>query len=165
MDGSVTAILIAAIILLVFLWPTSSSTRGEHLVADPRSSYVRLYEGFDFTNEVFTKTTTPQAGNLYYRILMPINLKSLDINVTKEPPFVGSTAAPRGVSIWSVYPGDATASTVATGIYMDAYTDPAFAFRANSPYKYEHVVTVGPGEHVQMELEEPVKRIFMVINV
>ena len=168
MHGSTVAILIVVVILLIFVCPTGSERMVAERVdadADPRMSYVRLFEGFGFTHEVFQKTTTPQAGNLYYRILMPINLKSLDINVTKEAPFVGSTVYPRGVSIWSVYPGDATASTEATGIYMDTYTDPAFAFRANSPYKYQHVATVNPGEHVQMELNEPVKRIFMVINV
>lgn len=170
-NTAIIIILVILVILVVCVSPIRLRA-SEHMDAvrsnatpDPRSSYVRLFEGFNFTNEVFQKSTTPQAGNLYYRILMPINLKSLDINVTEQAPFVGSTVYPRGVSIWSVYPGDATASTEATGIYMDTYTDPAFAFRANSPYKYEHVATVKPGEHVQMELGEPVKRIFMVINV
>jgi hypothetical protein len=153
-------ILVAVVVLLLIIILYHGSN-AEHLASTPNESFVRLYQAFNYKELVFDKSVGT-TENLYYRILMPINLKSIDINVTASS--AANTLKPRGVSIWSVYPGDATASTEATGIYMDAYTDPAFAFRANSP-KYQHVVTVNPGEHVKMELEVPVKRIFMVINV
>jgi hypothetical protein len=163
-------ILAVVVILILILCNNSIARNGinEHLEirrdAQIGGSYVKLYEGFNFTQKVFDKHASG-SENLYYRILMPINLKSLDINVKKEPaantPLVQQ---PRGVSIWSIYPGDTIASTEATGVYMDTYDDPAFAFRANSP-KYQHIVTVKPGEQVKMELEDPVKRIFMVINM
>jgi hypothetical protein len=166
MHGEILLAVVVILVLIIILRVPKSSGNAEHLTtimdAKPGMSYVKLYEGFNYTHKVFDKFTD-STGNLYYRILMPINLKSLDINVT--PTSSGNaTGEPRGVSIWSVYPGDQTASTEATGIYMDTYTDPTYAFRANSP-KYQHVTTVEPGQHVRMELEDPVKRIFMVINV
>lgn len=159
-------VFIVALIIVIFVLVLHSTNSVERIEnrqpAIPGGSYVKLYEGFNHTQKVFDKKANGST-NFYQRILMPINLKTIDINVSAT----GSTVvpnAPRGVSIWSVYPGDPTASTEATGIYMDTYTDPAYAFRANSP-KYQHVVTVEPGEHVVMELDVPVKRIFMVINI
>jgi len=166
-------LIFAVVIVLILILCNNSITRNGILRekleirrdAQIGGSYVKLYEGFDYTQQVFDKRASG-SENLYYRILMPINLKSLDINVKQEPSSDAPAMLqqPRGVSIWSVYPGDVTASTEATGVYMDTYDDPAFAFRANSP-KYQHIVTVQPGEQVKMELEVPVKRIFMVINV
>ena len=146
-------ILIAVIvaIVLIFMYRSPNEHFSATTSALPGESYVRLYEGFKYTNLVFDKT----GDGIYYRILMPINLKSLDINLT--------SGAGKVVSIWSVYPGDVLASSVATGIYMSAYTDPWYAFTANSP-KYQRVATVAPGTRLQMELEDPVKRIFMVIR-
>ena len=146
-------ILVAIVVVLVLLLCMRAPREQFSVTSDaiPGESYVRLYEGFKYTNMVFNKT----GDGLYYRILMPINLKSLDINLTDGTDKV--------VSIWSVYPEDVLSSSVATGIYMDTYTDPWYAFRANSP-KYQRVATVAPGTRLQMEVEEPVKRIFMVIK-
>jgi hypothetical protein len=155
---------IVAVVIVLLIICCSRVGTSEHLSVEgpalPGESYVRLYEGFAFNNEVFSKSAEP-GETLYYRILKPINLKSIDINLSEGSKNENGI---RGVSIWSVYPGDPTSSTEATGIYMSTYTDPPYAFRANSP-KYSHILTVEPGSHVRMELEEPVKRIFMVINM
>jgi hypothetical protein len=161
-------LVLAAVIVIVIIIVSRRARAGAEYFSEvtpalPNASFVRLYEGFNYTHEVFNKNAdSAKDQSLYYRILMPIYLKSIDINVT--PGDRDAKGNPRGVSIYSVYPGDVVASSVATGIYMDAYDDPAFAFRANSP-KYQHVVSVKPGEHLRMELEDTVKRIFMVINV
>jgi hypothetical protein len=151
------AVIIVVIIVLLNI-SGSGAERFANPAGDAGTSFVRLYEGFKLTNQVFDKSAQSNE-NLFERILMPVNLKSLDIQVALK-----DSTRSRGVAIWSVYPGMQTASTQATGIYMDAYDDPTYAFRANTP-KYHHVVTVMPGEHKIVELDEPVKRIFMIINI
>lgn len=162
MNSLVLLALIIVILVLILHCGSGVEKIENRQPAQEGNSYVNLYEGFNFTQQVFGKNVS-KSKNLYERILMPINLKSIDISVSAT----GSTVrdnAPRGVSIWSVYPGDPTASTEATGVTTNAYADAAYAFRANSP-KYQHILTVNPGERVTMELDEPVKRIFLVINV
>ena len=161
------ALILLALIIVILMIVLHRSGGGVEKMenrqpAKPGKSYVKLYEGFNHTQKVFDKGVD-KSMNFYERILRPINLKTIDINVTAD----GSTVmpnAPRGVTIWSVYPNDPTASTEATGVTTSAYADAAYAFRANSP-KYQHIVTVNPGEHVTMELDVPVKRIFMVANI
>jgi hypothetical protein len=115
--------------------------------------YVKLYEGFDHTDIVFDADV---AKSPYLRLLRPIDLKSLDIDLR-------GASDSLTVTLWSVYPQSATASTEATGVYSDVYREPEFAFRANSA-KYEKIAEVRGGDALAANVGSVVKRVFIEIR-
>lgn len=115
--------------------------------------YVKLYEGFNWKKRVFDVSLLEFP---YLRLLKPINLKSFDIDLTGAP-------ASQSVELWSVYPNSAVSSTQATGIYTDIYREPEYAFRANTP-KYQKIAEVKGGEILKENVDDVVKRVFIVVK-
>lgn len=125
-------------------------------------NYVRLYEELDQAGLAFefqpNMNYGDKIGNGYMRIIRPISLKSIDINV----PRVSADYDPlRYVRVWQMYGNDSTASTE-SGFY-NAYTEPEWVTRS-SP-KYQLIAIVLPGEHLVANVTDRVRRVLLEINV
>lgn len=134
---------------------------------------VKLYEGpygrdlaYDFTPR------TTDVGEGYMRIIMPISLQSLDINLPLRDPALEPGDMPnitsrsydpqRFVQVWAVF-GDDTVASTESGFY-NAYTEPDWARRANSA-KYKLIAAVAPGERLVANVQIRVRRIFLICNL
>jgi hypothetical protein len=126
-------------------------------VVDP--SFVRLYEGVNQTDLAFKFEPEidydEKIGNGYLRLIMPISLQSVDINLPRVSPEFDPL---RFVKIWQVFGNDTLASTE-SGFY-NMYTEPDWARRTNSA-KYKLLIEVAAGEHVVANISDVVRRIFI----
>jgi hypothetical protein len=160
------AIIIVIILILLFIlagppfWPRFSEkfVCGDSSVGN--NSYVKLYEGFQSQKLAFEfpnpLNTSSRDGN-YLKQIIPINLKSVDINL----PCIGDPYdRVRRVEIWSVEQGKNYASEEA-GFY-NSYLQPESELRAN-PAKFSMILRVLPGEHVKTDMNVPIKKIFLII--
>jgi len=185
MENKYLALLIVFIILLLY-FIYGNKVSYEHLTIDELgynqpsltgnfpliksegdTSWVRLYGAPWQKNLAFEYA--PVYGQFgFLRKIMPIQLKSVDINVPAIANDAGQNATMksmnpvRGVRIWSMFTNMPTASNL-PGFY-NSYTEPDFARRANSG-KYTLVAQVGAGQRLIANVSEPVKKIFMEIYV
>jgi hypothetical protein len=124
-------------------------------------SWIRLYEApwqkdlaFEFAPEV---DYAKRLGSGYIRRMMPVNLKSLDINLPRSG--FGNMDVMRKIEIWGVFGNDVIASTESD--FYNSYTEPDWALRANSA-KYRLIGRVEPGQRLRVNPVEPVKRVMVV---
>lgn len=133
------------------------------LSAADSKAYVRLYEEFDQKSPGFIFEPNidyaNKIGDGYYRDMMRVNLKSVDINLPKLGGDYAGYDKVRRVEIWSVY-GDAPSASLTADFY-NSYLEPEFALRAN-PGKYKPILRVLPGQHVVANFSEPIKKILLI---
>lgn len=142
-------ILICMILLTWYVYGTV--TKAEHLQS---GGWVRLYESPAQKSLAFEYTGPPGS---YYKQMLRVNLKSIDVYL---PPNGDKSDEIKRVEIWSM--GGANNSSLVPGFY-NSYLEPENEFRSN-PAKYSMLYRILPGQHVQADLTEPVKKIMLMIN-
>jgi hypothetical protein len=162
MDSSIFALIILLVLLLVGLWCgpwtlVTSRVRGgtEGLVSKADSNlgtYIRLYEGFNQKN-----LALELMPGVYYKDILPINLKSVDINL---PDILGGNHN-RKIEIWSMYAGSPISSTEAA--FYNSYLEPEVELKSNSA-KYHFILQVLPGQHVRMNMDQVIKKILLIVH-
>jgi len=152
MSRTIAIIVICFIIILVFC----SQKRSEALEMPQTTTYIKLYEGYNFQNLAYDLSLN--TGE-YMKQILRVNLKSIDIQIPKLNDKYDEI---RRVEIWSVSDGDNNAS-LESGFY-NSYLEPESELRAN-PAKYRQVVQVLPGQNVKIDIAIPVKKIFLIVNL
>lgn len=164
-------IIVALVILLIIV---ILNTTAEQLCSSPILSrnpvdsqpYIKLYEGYNFTNLTYNFApkhidyTTTDIIRGYLRQILRCNLKSVDINL---PRVGGEYDQIRRVEIWAMDQIDNNTASVEAGFY-NSYLMPESELRAN-PGKFKQLIRVLPGNHVKLEITEPVKKIFVIAIV
>jgi hypothetical protein len=163
-----TVMILAIIIIGLIYLARNGKINSEHLAPShgdgPNIPYIRLYEGFNYQNLAYSYTpgnidyTTP-AGAIkgYLRLIIPVNLKSVDISLPKLGTQIDQI---RRVEIWGMDQHDDNIASIESSFY-NSYLEPEFAMKAN-PARYKHLIRVLPGDRVRKEIDEPVKKIFIV---
>jgi hypothetical protein len=161
----IQAIIALVIILVILLAPfviSRLSSSEQFQRGPPDRAFIRLYEGYGARNLAFEYSPEIDyehgegVGQGYIRRIMPINLKSVDIYL---PPIGNRYDEIRRIEIWSVDRDDVTASTE-SGFY-NSYLQPESELRAN-PAKFQQLVRALPGDHLRVDIVEPVKKIFLI---
>jgi hypothetical protein len=143
---------IIIVLLLLLCWYTyNHGMSTEHMSI---GGWVRLYEKPNSQGLAFDYAGLPGS---YYKQIMPINLKSVDIYL---PPNGNKSDEIKRVEIWSL--GGANNSSLLPGFY-NSYLEPENELRAN-PAKYHMVLRVLPGQHVVQDITVPVKKIMLLVN-
>jgi hypothetical protein len=96
----------------------------------------------------------------YLREILKINLKSFDINLPIATNNDTAYNNIRRIEIWAMNQNDSSIASIESNFY-NSYLEPQIEFRAN-PAKYKMLTQVLPGNHVQMDVLEPVKKIFVL---
>ncbi len=175
MEWPVVAVLI--VLVLVLIWSQTKYKNQEKLSnpgnpedlssqkpALPGKSYIRLYEafnqediGFEFAPDI---DYLNQTGNGFYRAVVKMNLKSIDINLPKTG--IPTYDQIRKVELWSVYPGMVDQSTESD--FYNSYLEPDWALRANSA-KYRLICRVLPGNSLKVDMIEPCKKVWVIASL
>jgi hypothetical protein len=155
MDPKLTSIVVAAVLILILIFVHQQGLVERLTSGDPQA-FARLYSSFGQKDLAFEFVPDADTGQGYMKKIMPIDLKSVDINL---PKIEGPYNQIRKVEIWSLY-GDDPNSSLESDFY-NSYLEPDYAFRAN-PGKYKPVVQVLPGQRVVADMTEPIKKIMFI---
>jgi len=129
---------------------------AEQFIDPKNKAYIRLYSDFNQNNLQFQFTPRDQFyRNRYIRLIVKINLKSLDINM---PLLHDGLDDVRVLEIWNMYEGTNVSSLESD--FYNSYTEPDYARRAN-PGKYKLLLRLHAGQHYKLNITEPVKKIFL----
>lgn len=116
--------------------------------------HIKLYEGF-YQKDMMLSLEPEPGKPFYIRKIYKINLKSVDIFIpTRNDGYDDA----RTVKLWSMYPDDITASSESD--FYNSYTEPDFARRTNGA-KYKQLLEVRAGQHVVVNITDPVKKVFI----
>lgn len=158
MNQKVTAIIILCIVILIVLFAGAKSYEGMDVdrgldpgANDPDNTIIELYE--DYSKE---KLAFRYVGRGYLKDQLRINLKSVHVYLPKLNNVYDEV---RRVEIWGMNQGDNLASEAAN--FYNSYLEPEIQFRGN-PAKYQQILQILPGDHVKLDIIEPVKKIFLI---
>lgn len=147
------SLIVILILLLIFLFSNSEKFVNPTIQATP---FVRLYERFNQKNLIFDLTPVLQdPTSMYFRDIVKAEIKSMDLNLPLKHDNLDDA---RKIEIWSVYPGDTTSSSESD--FYNPFTEPDYARRANSA-KYKLLVDMKAGNRIKLNLDEPVKKVFI----
>lgn len=170
----IVAIVLILLLIITFTLLNARNTAAERMCQQPILSrdavdsqpYIKLYEGYNFTNLAYNFApehidyTVTDIIRGYLRQILRCDLKSVDINLPKVG---GEYDQIRRVEIWAVDQIDNNTASVEAGFY-NSYLMPESELRAN-PGKFKQLIRVLPGNHVKLEITEPVKKIFLIAIV
>ena len=130
---------------------------------DPTKPYIMLYEGFNFQNLAYSYSpgqidyddTSTIRG--YLRQIIKCNLKSVDINL---PKMGNQYDEVRRVELWGVDERDNSIASVESDFY-NSYLEPELELRSN-PARYRQLIRALPGDHVRVDIADPIKKVFVI---
>jgi hypothetical protein len=142
---------------------TGSPDSSDASNGDATKPYIMLYEGFNFQNLAYSYSpgqidyddTSTIRG--YLRQIIKCNLKSVDINLPK----IGNEYDEvRRVELWGVDERDNNIASVESDFY-NSYLEPELELRSN-PARYRQLIRALPGDHVRVDIADPVKKVFVI---
>jgi hypothetical protein len=156
--------LIIVILILIILYLLKNK---EHLYepvdieviptkASSKKAYIKLYDQFNKESLIFNfEPLLAAPANNYIRKIVKVNLKSIELNLPKKN---DGNDDYRVIEIWSMYPGDTTASMESD--FYNSYTERDNG-RTGNPFKYKLLAKLKAGEKVSANIMEPVKKVFI----
>lgn len=148
-------IILVAIILILFWVTTAKKETFADAVGD--KSYVRFYNDFDMKRPVFEMENKPNAHDIqYFRYIWRGDVKSMDINLTKNGP-ESMMHGPRRVRVWAYRFYSPVATTVSD--FYNTYQIPDHVLKADPNLLL--IADVKPGERFSTDHVIPAKRFFV----
>lgn len=177
-DDNIHAVIILLIvILIVVLYNRKLSSCNEKFDIKPDknvtiyrdnaegvNSYVRLYQDWDGTQMIFESenplNASMEPGDIkYFKDHITGQVRTIDINILPS----SDADRYRGVKIWAYYPNSNNATTLS----MQYETNPFYMpeHRLNAYAGFTLLADVKPGQHHVVQVNIPVKKIFMVARI
>lgn len=148
-------VLILIVVLISYFWFFNKLELFSETEVLP-IPFIRLHESFNLKNLVFDyEPVFDDPTSMYLRTVVKANIKSIDINLPKKNDGLDSI---RTVEIWNIYNGDNTASSESD--FYNMFTEPDFARRANDA-KYKLITKVSAGNRIVLNVDEPIKKVFV----
>ena len=147
------------IVILILLLHRNSENLTDKITLEPISlqkttpkPFIKLYEEFNENGLVFDFQPVLNARTSnFLRKILRVNLKSMDLNLPIQKDCMDDE---RRIEIWSVY----DSSTVSD--FYNSFTEPDFAKKAN-PAKFKLIANVKAGERLNVNVMDPVKKIYI----
>lgn len=152
-----TQVLILISLILIFYWVVT--VKKETLVSGAIGdrSYVRFYDDFDMKHPVFEMENTPNTNlNQYFRNIWRGDVKSIDINLTKDGP-QSLMDKPRRARVWAYRFYSPVETTVSD--FYNTYQIPDHVLKADPNLLL--IADVKPGERFTTDHVIPAKRFFV----
>ena len=152
-------IIFLVIILIYYMYQTNSEhyTIGSNPHPDVQPTpFIKLYDSFQWKGlvfEHFPEMNLPayKYVNTFYRG----TVKSIDLNLPKQDDNLDSV---RNIQVWGVNGSDNLASSECD--FYNPFTEPDWAKRANY-VKYKLLGEVRAGERIRIDLNTPIKKVYI----
>lgn len=145
------------VLLIIILFGVATAKKESFADAVGDKSYVRFYDDFDMKHPVFEMENRSDANAIqYFRYIWRGDVKSMDINLTKDGP-ESLMHGPRRARVWA-YRFYSPVETTVTDFY-NTYQIPEHVLKADP--NLQLIADVKPGERFSTDHVLPAKRFFV----